>query len=95
MHSYRYSAKKMGDKNTWAMAEPNAGLYRTLSLAASALAKRQRRPFAGQPFVSRNSFRGTQTVTAFASVLMLLKPDCVDILESVKWIASCLKCGKS
>ena len=49
------------------MAEPNAGLYRTLSLAASASAKRQRRPLARQLFMSRNSFRGSQTVTAFTS----------------------------
>ena len=44
------------------------GLYRTLSLAASASAKRHRRPLARQLFVSRNSFRGTQTVTTFASL---------------------------
>ena len=50
------------------MAEPNAGLYRTLSLAASASAKRHRRPLARQLFLSRNSFRGTQTVTAFKSL---------------------------
>ena len=50
------------------MAEPNAGLYRTLSLAASASAKRHRRPLARQLFPSRNSFRGTQTVTAFTSL---------------------------
>ena len=46
------------------MAEPNAGLYRTLSLTASASAKRHRRPMVRQLFVSRNSFRGTQTGTA-------------------------------
>ena len=46
------------------MAKPNAGLYRTLSLAASVSAKRHRRPLARQLFVLRNSFRGTQTVTA-------------------------------
>ena len=50
------------------MAEPNAGLYRTLSLAASASAKRHRRPLTRQLFLSRNSFRGTQTVTVFTSV---------------------------
>ena len=50
------------------MAEPNAGLYRALSLAASASAKRYRRPLARQLFVSRNSFRGTQIVTVFASL---------------------------
>ena len=75
----------MGDKNTL------QGLYRTLSLAASASAKRHRRPLARQLFVARNSFRGTQTVTTFA-LLMLLKPDRVDIMETVKWIALCLKC---
>ena len=48
------------------MAEPNAGLYRTLSLAASTSAKR--RSLARQLFLSRNSFRGTQTVTAFTSL---------------------------
>ena len=48
------------------MAEPNAGLYRTLSLAASASAKHH--PLARQLFLSRNSFRGTQTVTAFTSL---------------------------
>ena len=50
------------------MVEPNAGLYRTLALAASASAERHRRPLAQQLFLSRNSFRGTQTVTAFASL---------------------------
>ena len=47
------------------MAEPNAGLYRILSLAASASTKRHRRPLARQLFVSRNTFWGTQTLTAF------------------------------
>ena len=55
----------MGDKNEY-MAEPNTGLYRALSLAAIASAKRQRRPLARQ--LLRNSFRGTQIVTAFASL---------------------------
>ena len=73
------------------MAEPNAGLNRTLSLAASASAKRHRRPLARQLFLSCNSFRGTQPATAFTS---LLKPDRMDILETVKWIALCLKCGQ-
>ena len=50
------------------MAEPNAGLYRTLSLAASTSAKRRRRSLARQLFLSRNSFRGTQTVTALTSL---------------------------
>ena len=50
------------------MAVPNAGLYRALSLAASASAKCHRRPLARQLFLSRNSFRGTQTVTAFTSL---------------------------
>ena len=50
------------------MAEPNTGLYRTMSLAASASAKRHRRSLARQLFLSRNSFRGTQTVTAFTSL---------------------------
>ena len=51
------------------MAEPNAGQYRTLSFAAGASAKRHRCPLARQLFLSRNSFRGTQTVTAFTSLL--------------------------
>ena len=50
------------------MAEPNAGLYGALSLAASVSAKRHCRPLARQLFVSRNCFRGMQIVTAFASL---------------------------
>ena len=50
------------------MAEPNAGLYRVLSLAASVSAKCHRRPLARPLFVSRNSFWGTPIVTAFTSL---------------------------
>ena len=50
------------------MGEPNAGLYKAMSLAASTSPKRHRHPLARQLFVSRNSFQGTKIVTAFASL---------------------------
>ena len=71
------------------MAEPNAGLYRTLSLAASTSAKRRRRSLARQLFLSCDSFRVRKLLPHSRRYLMLLKPDRVDILETVKWIALC------
>ena len=49
------------------MAEPNESIYRTLSLAACASAKRHRRSFARQLFRSRMFF-GVRKLTVFASL---------------------------
>ena len=75
------------------MAEPNAGLYRTLSLAAVTL----RLSVTAAHWLGSCSCRvilfGVHNLLPRSHrYLMLLKPDRVDILETVKWIALCLKC---
>ena len=65
------------------MAEPNAGLYWLLELRLRVTAAHSLGSCSGS-FVSRNSVRGTQTVTRSRRYLILLKPDRVDILQTVK-----------
>ena len=79
------------------MAEPNTSLCRTLSLAAGASARVTAAQSLGScsgPFVSNTFFGVRKLRPCSRRYLMLLKPDCGDILETVKWIALCLECGQ-
>ena len=72
------------------MAEPNAGLYRTLSVADCTSAPLRHE--ASPPRIRLAAVLShTGRVICFGVhirvMLMFLKPDCVDILETVKWIA--------
>ena len=86
----RSSAKKMGDKNTWQsqMRVYIEHCHWLLALRLSVTAAH---------WLGSCSCRvilfGVRKLLP-RRYLMLLKPDRVDILDTIKWIALCLKCGQ-